>query len=106
MIKSICIKNFKSIRKERIDLRNLTLLFGMNGMGKSSTIQSLLLCRQSFWHNGKNDMGTLFSNGELIELGTIGDIYCFSSRSASNSGFRGLFFFQGAGIKTIIVFNN
>jgi Uncharacterized conserved protein len=47
MIKSIELRNFKSIKKKYFPLRKLNLLLGLNGMGKSSFIQSLLLLRQS-----------------------------------------------------------
>ena len=47
MIQSIELRNFKSIKKKYFPLRKLNLLLGLNGMGKSSFIQSLLLLRQS-----------------------------------------------------------
>lgn len=47
MIESIELKNFKSIKKKYFPLRKLNLLLGLNGMGKSSFIQSLLLLKQS-----------------------------------------------------------
>ncbi|MEO6233421.1 MAG: DUF3696 domain-containing protein [Ferruginibacter sp.] len=47
MIQSLEIKNFKSIKKKYFPLRKLNILMGLNGMGKSSFIQSLLLLRQS-----------------------------------------------------------
>jgi len=47
MIEALEIKNFKSIKKKRFGLRNLNLLLGLNGMGKSSFVQMLLLLRQS-----------------------------------------------------------
>jgi len=47
MINSIEIKNFKSIKKKLFPLRNLNILLGLNGMGKSSFIQSLLTLKQS-----------------------------------------------------------
>ena len=53
MINYMQIENFKSIRKLSLPLENLNLFFGMNGMGKSSVIQALLLLRQSFWENSK-----------------------------------------------------
>lgn len=81
MIKYIHIENFKSICKMGIGLGKLNLLFGMNGMGKSSTIQSLLLCRQSFWKNSQNDMSCLFPNGELINLGTTGDVFAMNAEN-------------------------
>lgn len=36
MIKYVQIENFKSLKKFSMSLENLNLLFGMNGMGKSS----------------------------------------------------------------------
>jgi predicted ATPase len=47
MINNVEITNFKSHKETKIDLKNLTLLCGQNGVGKSSFIQSLLLLRQS-----------------------------------------------------------
>lgn len=79
MIKYIHIENFKSIKKIGMPLSNLNLFFGVNGMGKSSVIQSLLLCRQSFWKNGCNGIDKVFPNGDLIELGTVGEIFCHNA---------------------------
>lgn len=47
MIKQLVIENFKALRYANIELPNLTVLTGINGMGKSSLIQALLLLRQS-----------------------------------------------------------
>jgi predicted ATPase len=76
MIDYLQIENFKSIRKLALPMENLNLFFGMNGMGKSSVIQSLLLLRQSFWENYKLDLDCLYTNGEMIQLGTGKDIFC------------------------------
>lgn len=76
MIKYIQIENFKSLRKIGLSLENLNLFFGRNGMGKSSVIQMLLLLRQSYWENRKKDMDILYTNGELIRLGTGKDVFC------------------------------
>ncbi len=48
MINRIHLKNFKIFEDEPFDLAPLTLFTGINGMGKSSIIQSLLLLKQSF----------------------------------------------------------
>lgn len=48
MLNKIDIKNFKSHKASGIELGNLTVLAGQNGVGKSSVIQSLLLLRQTF----------------------------------------------------------
>ena len=48
MITKIKLDNFKIFEKGEFDLAPLTLITGINGMGKSSVIQSLLLLKQSF----------------------------------------------------------
>ena len=75
MIDSIYIKNFKSIRAANLELGKLNLLFGMNGMGKSSTIQSLLLLRQSYWRSGKTNLDRLYPNGGLMDLGGASEVF-------------------------------
>ncbi|MDR3366900.1 MAG: DUF3696 domain-containing protein [Prevotellaceae bacterium] len=47
MINRISVENFKSLKKVDVDVTNLNLLMGLNGMGKSSLIQVLLLLMQS-----------------------------------------------------------
>lgn len=79
MIHYMQIENFKSLRKVSLSLQNLNLFFGMNGMGKSSVLQSLLLLRQSFWENHKFNLDYLYTNGELIRLGTGKDVFCQSA---------------------------
>jgi predicted ATPase len=70
MIRSIEIKNFKSIKSKLFPLRNLNILLGLNGMGKSSFIQSLLSLRQSrSLYNGRLDL----NSSEYINLGTTTD---------------------------------
>ncbi len=72
MIKSILLKNFKCFKNQEIKLSNLTLLSGVNGMGKSTTIQSLLLLRQTYEAN-LLDKGLLL-NGEFINIGIGKDL--------------------------------
>lgn len=79
MINYMQIENFKSLKKVALPLQNLNLFFGMNGMGKSSVIQALLLLRQSFWENRKSGLEYLHTNGELIKLGTGKDVFCQSA---------------------------
>ncbi len=47
MIQRIKIQNFKSLKNVSVDTRNLNVLMGLNGMGKSSFIQTLLILMQS-----------------------------------------------------------
>lgn len=81
MINYMQIENFKSIKKLVLPLENLNLFFGMNGMGKSSVLQALLLLRQSFWENYKSNLDCLYTNGEMIQLGTGKDIFCQTGES-------------------------
>jgi predicted ATPase len=79
MYKRLELRNFKAFRELDLELRPLTLLSGMNGMGKSSVLQSLLLLRQSYLQRGsvlsENGQLNLILNGELVELGTGQDIF-------------------------------
>lgn len=71
MIESIELKNFKSIKRHRFPLRNLNVVLGLNGMGKSTFIQSFLLMKQS------EDLlhGALRLNGQLAEIGKGSDAF-------------------------------
>ncbi len=48
MIEELTIKNFKSHEHTQLKLSNLNIFTGLNGTGKSSVIQALLLLRQSY----------------------------------------------------------
>jgi len=72
MIKSISLRNFKCFEMETFELGQLTLLSGLNGMGKSTVLQSLLLLRQSQMNGMLQDVG-LELNGNLIRIGTAMD---------------------------------
>lgn len=74
MIKSIEIKNFKSIKSKYFPLKNLNVLLGLNGQGKSSFIQSLLLLRQSNMSAGKAK-GWLGLRGEYVNIGNSKDAF-------------------------------
>ncbi|MBC7408075.1 MAG: DUF3696 domain-containing protein [Arcicella sp.] len=69
MIQAIELINFKSIKKNYFPLRNLNILLGLNGQGKSSFIQSILLLRQS----DKLAQGELKLNGGDNGLTNIGN---------------------------------
>ncbi len=73
MIEFISIKNFKSLLDASFPLGPLNLFSGLNGMGKSTLIQSLLLLRQSHERNTLNNRGLLL-NGDYIKLGTGKDV--------------------------------
>lgn len=79
MYKRLQLKNFKAFRELDLALRPLTLLSGMNGMGKSSILQSLLLLRQSYLEQAQlataGGQLPLILNGNLVELGTGRDVF-------------------------------
>ena len=73
MVRTISLTNFKCFRHLRLELAPLTLLCGVNGMGKSSVLQALLVLRQSF-RAGALGKGRLVLGGDLADLGTGGDV--------------------------------
>ena len=82
MLTDINLFQFKKFKEESIELFPLTLLTGINGMGKSSVVQSLILLRQSF------DRGELQNNGkliiedkELVNLISPDDMLCATAES-------------------------
>jgi predicted ATPase len=83
MIKSIELKNFKSIKAKYFPLRNLNVLLGLNGQCKSSFIQSLLILRQSA---DSLKRGVLQLNGNEFSIGTTKDaLYQYSGKNESLS---------------------
>ncbi len=77
MITNIEIKNFKSLQHVNLELRNLNLLTGLNGSGKSSLIQTLLLLRQSKHELIQQHIlrTTVSYAYELCNVGVVKDIY-------------------------------
>jgi predicted ATPase len=73
MIKSIEVKNFKAFLHETVPVSTLNLFTGINGVGKSTIIQILLLIRQSFDKGLFPNKGILL-NGELVRLGRGSDV--------------------------------
>lgn len=75
MIQEITLKNFKAFQNLSLPCRNLNILTGLNGMGKSTVIQTLLVLRQSYMDkllNGKNPKINL--NGDYADLGFFNDV--------------------------------
>ena len=52
MITKLHIQNFKSLSDISLSLKDLNVITGVNGMGKSTFIQTLLLLRQAYLPNG------------------------------------------------------
>lgn len=79
MIKEVIIENFKLHKHTELDVRGLTVLTGVNGMGKSSAIQALLLLRQSHLSNDLAEGLNL--KGDLCDIGASGELACQNSDS-------------------------
>ncbi|WP_338158082.1 AAA family ATPase [uncultured Phocaeicola sp.] len=77
MITHLSINNLKLHDHTDLELNGLTILTGMNGMGKSTVIQSLILLRQSFMMNDL-DSG-LNLKGDLCDAGISGELACQAS---------------------------
>ncbi len=71
MITEIAVKNFKSLKNITVQTRDLNLLMGLNGMGKSSFIQTLLLLMQS----DKLEERVLDLKGLLVDIGQGKDAF-------------------------------
>ncbi|MEM6299432.1 MAG: DUF3696 domain-containing protein [Bacteroidota bacterium] len=71
MIRQFTLQNFKAHQETSLRFGNLTVLTGVNGMGKSSVVQALLLLRQSYQHNQLKK--GLQLNKPLCEVGMGGD---------------------------------
>jgi len=80
MITRIRVQNFKAFKEAEINLTALNLFTGMNGMGKSSFIQSLLLIRQSMVGYNTDPQG-LQLKGDMIDIGKGKDAHCIHADS-------------------------
>ena len=72
MITGLELKNFKCFGEMHIDLKNVNVFTGVNGVGKSTVMQALLLLRQSFLTDKEN--GRLYLNGKYVEMGNSQDV--------------------------------
>lgn len=74
MISTLQLQNFKCFTDATLPFAPLTLLAGANATGKSTTIQALLLLRQSHLRNAF-ERGELLLNGALTSIGTTRDAF-------------------------------
>jgi len=73
MLEYLHIKRFKTLLDNGFELGNLNVFAGLNGMGKSSVIQMLLLLRQSHQRKLLFSRG-LILKGDYLNLGTGRDV--------------------------------
>lgn len=74
MINQIKINNFKCFQNLDITVGNLNVFSGLNGMGKSTIIQSILMIKQSQQQNYLPSRICL--NGDYVNLGAGQDVLC------------------------------
>ena len=72
MLLDISINNFKCFEALDLHLSNLNVFSGLNGMGKSTAIQSLLLTQQSYEQDPT--LSHIILNGNYVSLGIGKDI--------------------------------
>lgn len=73
MLKKIKLQNFKCFHSEiEFPLSRLNLLTGINGKGKSSLLQAMLLMKQSVERDEYTDK--LYLNGSCVNLGRYEDV--------------------------------
>jgi predicted ATPase len=72
MLTKITLHNFKCFKELELPLSNLNVFTGLNGMGKSTVLQSMLLLSQSA--DSIESSNTMRLNGTYHEFGTCSDI--------------------------------
>lgn len=72
MIRAVSLKNFKCFEDISLRMGVLNVFSGLNGMGKSTFIQSILLIQQSRWQGYLPRKVCL--NGELVNIGQGKDL--------------------------------
>lgn len=102
MISEIQISNFKCFQNANIfGFSKVNLLTGINGRGKSTILQSILIISQSITSKGK--ISELLINGSLTQLGTFDDIK--NSETPRGSDINFIFKFKEPALSANFSFN-
>ena len=88
MITRLSIQNFKLYRQRTTfdGLKAINVLTGINGRGKSTLLQTLLLPKQSLMESRWNDK--LILNGDFVKLGNADDVRNEKSSRSMPVGFK------------------
>ena len=92
-LKSISLRNFKSVQEADLELSGLNLLVGANSSGKSSLIQSILFLAQNARNMSEQaSHGRMELNGALVGFGSFEETLCrYSSNTDRFIGLSGTF---------------
>jgi predicted ATPase len=82
MLEFIRVRNYKTLLDASFPLSDLNIFSGLNGMGKSSLLQTLLLLRQSHERNTLWSKGLLLK-GDLVSLGVGRDVLAANADSGT-----------------------
>lgn len=104
MIKKVSVKNFKSLKDVSVLTSQLNILTGLNGMGKSSFVQVLLLLRQSHL-KGLLNKKLLLNEDSLAKIGTAYDAVC-EDRSSNDIEFDIEFEGRSSSVKWVYEYSN
>lgn len=85
MLTEVKLFNYKCFHKEEFSLSNINLFFGLNGRGKSSLLQAILLLSQSV--SETNSLKELLISSCLLKLGNFDDIKFSNSNILENIKF-------------------
>lgn len=88
-IKSLTLKNFKKFEDKVFEFGDLNTISGMNGEGKSTILEAIVICIYGKLPDGGNDINKFITNGAdkskiLVEIEGIGAITRTLSKSGSN----------------------
>ena len=70
----LSLRDFKCHAALDLPLAPFTILTGLNSAGKSTVCQALALLGQSIREGGGRSRGELLLNGDLVRLGSVGDV--------------------------------
>jgi AAA15 family ATPase/GTPase len=75
MAQDIRFKNYRAFKQGRVEFRNLTILMGVNGSGKTSILYLPLLLHQSTSSDGFPESTALRINGAYCSFGPSQNLF-------------------------------
>ena len=82
MVNKLILKNFKAFKYLELDLSYINILSGVNGGGKSTVIQSLLLLVQSKVASKSNSIDKINLNGYFLKYFNKNELLCVNANDS------------------------